>query len=844
MPGLDLYRAKRDFSRTREPAGTARPGEARGLGGAFVVHKHAARRLHYDLRLEHDGVLWSWAVTRGPSLDPGEKRLAVHVEDHPLDYRGFEGTIPKGNYGAGAVIVWDEGRWLPEGDPAKGLAKGHLSFTLEGRKLKGGWHLVRLKPRGSETRDNWLLIKAQDAAARDDGDILEEEPASVTSGLTVEEVAAAKTASVPTGRGKAAKSKAGKAGAGKARARAPAPGDPLPDFVAPCLATLRPAPAEGADLLQEVKFDGYRIEARIDRGQVRLLTRTGLDWTARFGRSLPRALAALPCETALLDGEIVVMNDAGISSFAALQQALSAGRDDGFVYMAFDLLHLDGRDLRTDPLLARKQRLDDLLIHAEGDSLRYSEHFAEPGQVMLKHACRLGLEGVISKRADAPYRSGRGGDWVKSKCTLSQEFVIAGYVPSKVAGRGLSSLVVGYYAGGELKPAGRVGTGFDRRTMADLRARLDGLRASRSAFAGAAAREKGIIWLRPDLTAEVEFRAWTADRLLRQASFKGLRDDKPAREVIMEQVQPQAGPASKGGKRKPAKAGPSPGTRVTLSHPAKVLWPDAGLTKSGLLAYYQSVWPHMQPHVVGRPLSLLRAPNGVGKPTFFQKHGSAGMDRAIATLKDPQDGEELLSIGDFDGLAALVQLGVVEIHVWGSTIANLERPDQVIFDLDPDPGVAMDRVREAAMTVRDRLADLGFASFAKTSGGKGFHVVVPLEPQAEWPEIKTFAHDFARALAQAEPKAYTATLAKSARKGKIFIDYLRNGRGATAVAPYSTRARPGATVAMPVSWQAVEAGIGPADYAVGSEALAALLKTDPWNDFRAKARPLRPAGQG
>lgn len=838
MPGLDLYRAKRDFSRTREPAGKARPGAARGQGGAFVVHKHAARRLHYDLRLEHDGVLWSWAVTRGPSLDPGEKRLAVHVEDHPLDYRDFEGTIPEGNYGAGAVIVWDDGRWLPEGDPAKGLAKGHLSFTLEGHKLKGGWHLVRLKPRGREARDNWLLIKAQDAAARDDGDILEAEPASVKSGLTVEAVAAGKVASAGKGKGRAGQRGAGKAGAGK-----PTPGHALPDFVAPCLAMLRPAPGEGAGWLHEVKFDGYRVEARIDHGQVRLLTRTGLDWTARFGRSLPRALAALPCDTALLDGEIVVMNDAGISSFAALQQALSAGRDDGFVYLAFDLLHLDGRDLRPDPLLARKQRLDDLLAHADGGSLRYSEHFAEPGRIMLKHACRLGLEGVISKRADAAYRSGRGGDWVKSKCTLSQEFVIAGYVPSKVAGRGLSSLLVGYYAAGELKPAGRVGTGFDRRSMADLRARLDRLRAPGSAFAGAAAREKGIVWVKPELTAEVEFRSWTADKLLRQASFKGLREDKPAREVVMEQAQPQAGAASRGGKGKPAKAGPSPATRVTLSHPAKVLWPDTGLTKSGLLAHYQLVWPHMQPHVVGRPLSLLRAPNGVGKPTFFQKHGSAGMDSAIATLKDPQDGEELLSIGDFDGLAALVQLGVVEIHVWGSTIATLERPDQVIFDLDPDPGVAMERVREAALTVRDRLAELGFASFAKTSGGKGFHVVVPLEPQAEWPEIKTFAHDFARALAQAEPRAYTATLAKSARKGKIFIDYLRNGRGATAVAPYSTRARPGATVAMPVSWQAVEAGIGPADYAVGSEALTALLKTDPWNDFRAEARPLRP-GKG
>ncbi|MGL4287580.1 MAG: DNA ligase D, partial [Phreatobacter sp.] len=653
MPGLDLYRAKRDFGRTREPAGTGNAGAAKGQHGVFVVHKHAARRLHYDLRLEHDGVLWSWAVTRGPSLDPGEKRLAVHVEDHPFDYRDFEGTIPKGNYGAGAVIVWDEGRWLPEGDAAKGLAKGHLSFTLEGHKLKGGWHLVRLKPRRGETRDNWLLIKAQDAAARDDGDILMDEPVSVKSGLTVEEVGAGKTVSPPAGRAKAGQPELSKAKSSKGRRRRPSE-DRLPDFVEPCLATLRQAPGEGAQWLHEVKFDGYRVEARIDHGQVTLLTRTGLDWTSRFGRSLPKAMKALPCETALLDGEIVVMNDAGLSSFAALQRALSEGQDDGFVYFAFDLLHLDGRDLRPDPLVARKERLDDLLTYADGGCLRYSEHFAEPGRVMLKHACKLGLEGVVSKRSDAPYRSGRGGDWVKSKCTLSQEFVIAGYVASKVAGRGLSSLVVGYYEAGALKPAGRVGTGFDRRTMADLRARLDALRISKSAFTGDAGREEGIVWVRPELAAEVEFRAWTADRMLRQASFKGLREDKPAKEVVMEQARPQAGSASRGGSRKPAKAGPPPETGVTLSHPDKVLWPDTGLTKSGLLAYYQSVWPRMQAHVVDRPLSLLRAPDGIGKPTFFQKHASAGMHGAIATLKDPKDGEELLSIRDFDGLAALV----------------------------------------------------------------------------------------------------------------------------------------------------------------------------------------------
>ncbi|QCI68508.1 DNA ligase D [Phreatobacter stygius] len=848
MPGLDLYRAKRDFSRTAEPSGTGRARRTKAVGGAFVVHKHAARRLHYDLRLEQDGVLWSWAVTKGPSLDPGEKRLAVHVEDHPLDYGGFEGMIPKGQYGGGAVIVWDEGRWMPEADPAKGLAKGHLSFTLEGHKLHGAWHLVRLKPRRGETRDNWLLIKVRDQAAREDGDILADEPASVASGRTVEDVEAGRAAST---RPIAAKPPAGKTKppAGKAKPRPARPtrraaSDPLPGFVEPCLARLKPAPGEGAGWLHEVKFDGYRIEARIDRGKVVLLTRTGLDWTARFGAGLAKALSALPCETTLLDGEIVVMNEAGISSFAALQQALSEERAAGFVYFAFDLLHLDGRDLRPDPLIARKERLKDLLAAADAGQLRYSEDFSEPGQVMLKHACRLGLEGIISKRADAPYRSGRGGDWLKSKCTLNQEFVIAGYVPSKVAGRGLRSLVVGYYEDGELKPAGRVGTGFSAKTIGQLRARLDVLRTAGSALAGAAAREKGVVWVRPELVAEVEFRSWTAGKILRQAAFKGLREDKPAREIVVERAgdhpteSRKKGPEKRAGQQVPARA-KAPETKVVLSNPDKVLWPDTGLTKSGLLGYYQSVWPQMRAHVLDRPLSLLRAPSGIDKQTFFQKHASPGMHEAIATVKDPKDGEDLLFIRDFDGLAALVQLGVVEIHVWGSTKDSIEKPDQVIFDLDPDPGVSAERVREAAFLVRDRLADLGFSSFAKTSGGKGFHVVMPLAPQAEWPEVKSFAHDFAEALEQSDPKSYTATLSKSARKGKIFIDYLRNGRGATAIAPFSTRARPGSAVAMPVPWQAVEKGIGPADYQVGSDLLKAILKAAPWRDFRAAAKPLR-----
>ncbi len=824
MATLDLYRAKRDFSRTKEPQG-GKAGKKAAVGGAFVIHKHAARRLHYDLRLEHDGVLWSWAVTRGPSLDPDEKRLAVHVEDHPLEYGAFEGTIPVGQYGAGAVIIWDEGIWAPEGDPAFGMAKGHLSFMLKGHKLAGQWHLVRLKPRKGERRDNWLLIKVDDEAARSDGDVLEIAPDSVKSGLSVEAV----------GRGEAADAKvwaktkrpgtAGNAPAGAATRKPPAKksapaasrksvdADPLPPFVEPCLATLQDKPPAGETWLHEVKFDGYRLQARIKDGKATLLTRSGLDWTDRFGATLAKALGALPCDTALLDGEVVVMGENGVSSFSALQEALSEGETGELVFFGFDVLHLDGEDLRGEPLLARKERLEHLFQAAGTEGpLRYSEHFIEPGQTMLRHACRMGLEGVISKRADAPYRSGRGRDWVKSKCTQRQEFIIAGYVPSKGSGRELGSIVAGYHEGGQLRPAGRVGTGFTRKSAAALKTRLDRIKAESSPFEGAAGRERGIVWVKPELVAEVEFRAWTASKTLRHASYLGLREDKPADEVVAEtpaKAQDELETTAKPAKTDPApprSAKPAGKAKVTLptstirlSNPAKPLWPDIGLTKQGLLDYYALVWPLMAPFVVDRPLSLLRAPNGIEGHSFFQKHAGPGMNEAVHRKKDG-DGEELLFIRDFEGLAALVQLGTVEIHLWGATMDAVETPDQLIFDLDPDPGVSIEAVREGARTVRDRLAEIGFESVIKTSGGKGFHVCVPLKPRADWARVKAFTRDFAKALEQSEPKRYTATLSKKARKGRIFIDYLRNGRGSTAIAPYSTRARQGAPIATPIAW--------------------------------------------
>jgi len=824
MADLKEYQAKRDFTRTAEPAGKvarSKKAAAAAGGGLFVIHKHAARRLHYDLRLEHGGVLWSWAVTRGPSLDPHEKRLAVHVEDHPLDYAPFEGTIPKGEYGGGSVIVWDEGRWLPEHDPEKGMKKGHLDFELDGHKLKGKWHLVRLRPRPGEKRDNWLLIKSDDAYARPDEDILEEEPRSVKSGLTVEEVGAGKTV-----KGKKPRVwHSNRPDSGKDGTTKPA----APGFIEPQLATLQREAPGGADWLHEVKFDGYRMQAVIAGTDVRLLTRSGLDWTERFGPAIVAALAGLKCKDAVIDGEIVVLGGNGISSFPLLQADLSAGRTDRFLYYAFDLMHLDGEDLRGEPLVERKEALRQLLEGQGDDSpLRFSEHFTEPGRVMLKHACRMGLEGVVSKRADAPYRSGRGLDWIKSKCTLSQEFVIGGYLPSDKTGRGLKSLLVGYNEGGRLNYAGRVGTGFSVKIADDLKARLNRLKTPARPFDAAVPDSRQAVWVKPELVTQVEFRSWTADRILRHASFQGLREDKPAEEVVQEKPK-----AAKNAKPAGVK------TSVTLSSPHKLLWPQEKISKRDLLGHYELVWPRMKPFVVERPLALVRAPDGVEGQRFFQKHASPGMSDHILRSRDPEDGEEILYIKDFDGLAALVQIGVVEVHIWGATIDRIDMPDQVVFDLDPDEGVGADKVRDAALDIRARLDELAMPAFVKVSGGKGYHVVVPLKPKAGWDEVKGFAHDFAKAMEQAEPERFTATLSKKARKGRIFIDYLRNGRGSTTVAPYSSRAKKGATVAMPVRWDEVEAGVAPDAFPLGGKAtLKRLAQDDPWTDFFGKGEVL------
>ena len=836
---LDTYRKKRDFSRTPEPSGEPkRSRRRRAAGNSFVVQKHDARRLHYDFRLEMDGALKSWAVTRGPSLVPAEKRLAVHVEDHPLDYGDFEGTIPKGEYGGGTVIVWDRGTWKPVGDAEKGLAKGHLEFELAGEKLAGRWHLIRMARKPRDRRDNWLLIKGDDAHARttDDPDILEERPESVKTGRQVADVAGEDPGwSSKTGRiVKATKADAPAEGVRIKGAKKAA----MPDFVPPQLATLKPQAPDGPGWVHEIKFDGYRLQARLDGGKANLLTRGGLDWTGKFGKAVPKALAALPAKQAIIDGELVVEASGGASDFSALQADLSAGRSDRFAFYAFDLLYLDGQDLREAPLTERKAALARLLEGAPPE-LHYSEHFEENGEMVLRHACRLSLEGVVSKRANGKYRSGRGRDWIKSKCGNRQELVIGGYVPSSTSARAIGSLVLGVHEDGGFRHAGRVGTGFSRVVAEDLYERLKRLERDSSPFADRldATARRGVHFVEPELVAEVEFRDWTSDGILRHAAFRGLREDKPAAEVVRED---EAGPTAK----TPARAKPA----VTLTHPDRVYWKDAGVTKEGLASYYAQVWRFMAPYVESRPLALLRCPGGTAAKCFFQKHAWQGISREILIATDPLDEEgdnSLLAIDSLDGLIGLVQGAALEIHGWQARLADLERPDQMVIDLDPGDGVAWSAMLDAAREVRARLEAAKLAAFVKTTGGKGLHVVAPLQPRAGWDDVKGFARDLAAAMAADDPKRFIAKAAKAERKGKIFVDYLRNGRGATAIVPYSTRARAGATVAMPLGWDELEPSVGSGHFTVGN-AIARLdnLAADPWDDFRRAARPLEAAKKG
>ncbi|TIM32579.1 MAG: DNA ligase D [Mesorhizobium sp.] len=836
---LETYRKKRNFSVTPEPQGRRAPKR----GNSFVIQKHDATRLHYDFRLEMDGVLKSWAVTKGPSLIPGEKRLAVHVEDHPLEYGDFEGTIPKGEYGGGTVLLWDRGTWTPIGDAHRGYAKGHLDFELHGEKLGGRWHLVRMAGKPREKRENWLLIKGDDDAARTEGDpdILDERPESVATGRKIDDVAgeepgwSSKTGRIRKRRG--GSTRPAPAEEAPATVSVPEPSRikgakkaALPDFVEPTLATLVSSAPSGERWLHEIKFDGYRLQARIEAGRVKLLTRSGLDWTRKFGKAVVSALADIPVGTALIDGELVVETSAGASDFSALQADLSEGRSDRFRFYVFDLLHLDGYDLRGVALIKRKELLEKI-IGSDSGIISYSGHFEEDGALVLRHACRLSLEGIVSKLRDAPYRSGRSKNWVKSKCSARQEFVVAGFIPSTTSRKAIGSLVLGVHDHGKLHHVGRVGTGYTAAVAESLFKKLERMRIPSSPFDERLSAEEArqVRYVRPDLVAEIEFRAWTADGNLRHASFRGLREDKPAKEIVRETP-------------KTSKEVAKPQRRtVKLTHPDRLYWPDEGVTKEGLADYYAEVWRHASPYIVGRALALVRCPNGIAGEQFFQKHAWKGLNPSIVLVHDPKDppDERLISINDLDGLIGLVQSAALEIHPWGSTVTDWERPDTIIMDLDPGEGVSWEAVIEAAVETRDRLKDAGLVPFIKTSGGKGLHVVAPLKPKAEWLGVKAFTKAIADSMAADSPGRYVSTITKSKRRGKILVDYLRNQRGATAVAPYSTRARPGAAVSMPLAWDELGPGIGPAYFTVeNTPTRLASLSSDPWQDFRAAAAPI------
>lgn len=810
---LETYRRKRDFHRTPEPRGGRRSLRKGGL--RFVIQKHAARRLHYDFRLELDGALKSWAIPKGPSLDPKDRRLAIHVEDHPIEYGKFEGTIPQPEYGAGTVIVWDRGTWHPEGDPLEGYRKGHLKFRLDGEKLRGGFNLIRTRSNAVD-KEQWLLVKANDEYASD-MDIVAKLPDSVQSGRSLEDVA------------------------GK---RAPQPSAVLPRVLRPALATLVDRTPSSGEWVHEIKHDGYRVLCRVERGRATLYSRNGNDLTPRM-RAIARAIESLSSlGDAWLDGEVVAVQADGRSNFSALQVALSEGRDNDMIYYIFDLPYANGEDYTQEPLLARKRRLAALLQAAKSPDahLRYSDHVHRDGSTFYREACQFQLEGVISKLANAPYRSGRTLDWLKTKCRLRQEFLVCGYTAPRGSRSDLGALVLGLYdATGQLHYCGRTGTGFSVASLADTRKRLDLLKADAPPFVEQLPSEarKDVTWVRPETVVEIEFAGWTRDGLVRQASFQGMREDKSPREVVHEIAEPLPPPAQVTPLARPEKA---PEIKVQLTHPDKVLYPEQGLTKADLAAYYNTIADWVLPYAARRPLTVVRCPDGRHKQCFFQKHATESTPAQLLRIPLTEESGKAatyLAVDSIEGILALVQLGALELHVWGARIDKPEAPDQMVLDFDPDPALPWKDIVEAATLARARLEDLGLATFVRTTGGKGLHVVVPLVRRHTWEELKEFAKAVAEDLAHQNPARYTTRVPLAARRQKIFIDYLRNGRGATSIVSYSTRARPGATVSVPLRWEELTPDLRPDGFTVKTvpERLH-RLKRDPWDAFESSRRAL------
>ena len=860
-PKLAKYQRMRDFSRTAEPSGK----EAKVVPSAalrFVIQKHAASHLHFDLRLEYEGTFRSWAVPKGPSLDPKDRRMAMEVEDHPLDYGDFEGAIPKGQYGGGTVMLWDRGYWAPEKgfeDIGKALAKGELKFVMEGERMHGSWVIVRLKGSGQGRPKNaWLLIKHRDEGAVE----------GAATGPTDEDksVASARTMTeITNGKGRAAKpfmtAEGADAGAvwqsnrddgapaglipatkmNAARAKTVAS---LPRFIEPQLTKLIEKPPTGPGWAHEIKFDGYRMQLRTVGGKATLRSRKGLDWSSKF----PEIVAAgAGLSDGIVDGEVVALDHTGAPDFAALQAAISDAKTKDLVFFVFDQMFAGKEDLRPLPLVDRKTRLRAHVEDIPGN-IRYVDHFVTAGDAVLESACRMNLEGIVSKRLDAPYQSGCGVSWAKSKCRQGHEVVIGGWTTT---GEAFRSLIAGVNRDGELVHVGRIGTGFGRDAVARIMPRLKALETDVSPFKsnGAPKKALGVHWVRPELVAEIEYAGFTGDGSIRQASFKGLREDKPAKEVEAETPAPAAttelsepAPATIR-TRSVAPPGSVAVMGITISHADKALWPDAGdgkpVTKLELAHYYEAIGDWMLRHVKGRPCSMIRMPDGInGAQKFFQRHSAKGQSSLITEVEVWGDRKPYIQFDRVEALVAAAQTGALELHPWNCEPFEPEQPGRLVFDLDPAPDVAFDVVIESAREIRDRLEALGLVSFCKTTGGKGLHVVTPLKAKGiDWAAAKAFARDVCKVMAAESPDRYLINMAKKERTGRIFLDYLRNDRMATAVAPLSPRGRPGAPISMPLTWSQVKKGLDPAKYTVRT-APALVRKLTAWEDYCEGERPL------
>lgn len=851
---LREYQRKRNFRRTSEP----KPKLAKRHGWSYVIQKHAASHLHYDFRLELDGVLKSWAVPKGPSLDPSVKRLAMHVEDHPVKYGEFEGIIPEGEYGGGTVMLWDRGTWEPVGDPQANYRKGQFKFKLHGEKLRGGWMLVR-RSRSTDGKGNeWFLFKERDEEARTDGrSIVEDQPLSVVSGRDLDQIAAdqdnvwqsnrsngtaPKSRRVSRARTTVAKRKPIEVPTGLQGAKRAA----MPRRVQAQLAMLAKHAPVGDQWVHEIKFDGYRMLCRIDKGKAEFTSRNQKSWTSDLAY-LAEVAGRLPIKQAILDGEVVAFKENGVTDFQALQNVFSEGRVHELVYYVFDLLYLNGMDLRRVPLVDRKGLLEKLVAGAGAQTtIRFSEHFVGNGPQFFQQASKLGLEGIICKLGDRPYVGGRSTDWLKVKANQREEFVIGGFTDPGVRG-GFGALLLGYYnKQRELVYAGKVGTGFTDALLESLRKRLDAMVQRESPFVDLrrpVGEAKGAHWVRPQLVAQIAFTEWTRGGHLRHPSFLGLREDKAASNVKRDRAINSTEVKETTAKSKRSKRGSKPATfhlgedgegllaGVRITSPNKVLFADGDITKLELAQYYLSVARWILPQVTNRPLSLVRCPEGAGKKCFFQKHPGVGTPENIrlVPVKEKDKTRDYLVVDKVEDLVALAQIGALEIHVWGSQADKLEHPDRMFFDLDPDPSVLWPRVVESAHQIRDFLEEIGLKSFVKTTGGKGLHVVVPLQRRHNWDEVKGFSKAVAELIEQADPKRYTSNMSKAARVGKIYVDYLRNGRTATAIAAYSTRAKPRASVSVPLSWDELTPDIHSDTFTVRNvmDRLHSLKK-DPW----------------